>query len=68
MKETTVRIIDMSYDEVEKAVCEAQLPCDLLVHGTQDGSSVCVTGEGDVLATVTMLGLKGILQNSEDTP
>lgn len=60
MTETTVRILGQTYDEVEKIVYDADLPYDLLVHGTQDGSQVFVSGEVDVLATVAMLGLTGI--------
>ncbi len=67
MSETTVRILGMSYDEVEKIVCEADLPYDLLVHGTKDGSVVCVTGEVDVLATVAMLGMTGVVRNYEES-
>ncbi len=66
MSETTVRILDLSYDEVEKIVYEADLPYDLLVHGTQDGSVVCVTGEADVLATITMLGMTGVVSNCKE--
>lgn len=66
MSETTVRILGMSYDEVEKTVYEADLPFDLLVHGTKDGSVVCVTGEGDVLATVARLGMTGAVQKHEE--
>jgi hypothetical protein len=61
--EQTVRIFDMSYDEVEKTVYGAELPFDLLVHGTQDGSVVCVTGEGDLLSVVAGLGMKGEICN-----
>jgi hypothetical protein len=64
MSETTVRILGMTYDEVEKTVYQADLPIDLLVHGTQDGSVVCVTGEGDVLATVALLGMSGIVEKT----
>jgi hypothetical protein len=67
MTETTVRILGLSFDEVEKTVYEADLPFDLLVHGTRDGSVVCVTGEVDVLATVAMLGMNGIVKNYEGT-
>jgi len=66
MSETTVRILGMTYDEVEKIVFEADLPYDLLVHGRQDGSVVCVTGEADVLATVAMLGMDGIITAYEE--
>lgn len=66
MSETTVRILGMSYDEVERIVSEADLPYDLLVHGTQDGSVVCVTGGPDVLATVSMLGMEGIIEAYEE--
>lgn len=65
MSETTVRIHGMSYDEVEKTVYEADLPFDLLVHGTKDGTVVCVTGEGDVLATVALLGMSGTVQKTD---
>ncbi|MNU27252.1 hypothetical protein D3C71_156380 [compost metagenome] len=65
MSETTVRILGMSYDEVEKTVYEADLPFDLLVHGTKDGTVVCVTGEGDVLATVALLGMSGTVQKTD---
>jgi hypothetical protein len=58
-REQTVRILGMSYDDVEKTVYEADLPFDLLVHGTRDGSVVCVTGDGDVLSVVTKLGMQG---------
>jgi hypothetical protein len=64
MSETTVRILGLSFDEVEKIVYEADLPYDLLVHGTQDETIVCVTGEVDVLATVVMLGMTGITQKA----
>lgn len=64
MSETTVRILGMSYDEVEKTVYEADLPFDLLVHGTKDGTVVCVTGEGDVVATVARLGMSGIVEKT----
>jgi hypothetical protein len=57
--ETTVRITNKTYEEVEALVYGADLTFDLLVHGRQDGSSVCVTGEGDVLATITRLGMTG---------
>lgn len=63
LPEQTVRIIGMSYDDVEKTVYEADLPFDLMVHGRQDGSVVCVTGEGDVLSIVTGLGMKGEIRN-----
>jgi hypothetical protein len=64
MTETTVRILGLSYDEVEKTVYEADLPFDLLVHGTRDGSVVCVTGEVDVLAAITLLGMTGVIQKA----
>lgn len=67
MSETTVRILGLSFDEVEKIVYEADLPYDLLVHGTQDGSVVCVTGDVDVLATVAMLGMVGITDKASRT-
>lgn len=67
MSETTVRIFGLSYEEVEKIVYEADLPHDLLVHGTNDGSVVCVTGAVDVLATVAMLGMAGIVEKREET-
>jgi hypothetical protein len=65
MSETTVRILGLTYDEVEKIIYDADLPYDLLVHGTQDGTVVCVTGEVDVLATVAMLGMNGIVLEQE---
>ena len=64
MSETTVRILGRSYDEVERIVSEADLPYDLLVHGTQDGSVVCVTGDVDVLAAVAMMGMVGITEKT----
>jgi hypothetical protein len=66
MRTTTVQIFGMTYDEVEKTVYEADLPYDLLVHGRQDGTLVCVSGETDVLATVAMLGMNGIVIEQEN--
>lgn len=59
MGETTVRITSHGYDAVEALVGSADLPVDLLVHGTQDGSVVCVTGGGDVMAVIAALGMTG---------
>lgn len=64
--EQTVLILGMSYDDVEKTVYDADLPFDLMVHGTRDGSVVYVTGEGDVLSVVAGLGMQGIIQNHEE--
>ncbi|NTF18133.1 hypothetical protein G6L37_06920 [Agrobacterium rubi] len=62
INETTVQILGMTFDEVEKIVYEADLPYDLIVHGPQDESAVFVTGEGDVLATVVTLGMAGVVR------
>lgn len=53
----TVRIIGKSFDDVVEIVYGANLPNDFLVHGKQDGSTVFVTGSGDVKAIVEALGL-----------
>lgn len=59
MRETTLQIMNRTFDEVEELVCGANLPTDLLVHGTRDGAVVYVTGKGDVMSMITGLGLVG---------
>ncbi len=58
MTDMTVRILNKTFDEV--ALIVAYAPVDLLVHGRQDGSIVCVSGEGDITDILTRLGLESV--------
>ena len=58
MSDVTVRITDKTFREVEEIVYGSG-KYDLLVHGTRDETIVCVTGDGDVMAAVTALGMTG---------
>lgn len=57
MCEVRVKILNRTLDEVESVIYRANLSFDLLVHGTQDGRIVCITGDGDLMSTVAKLGI-----------
>ena len=63
VKQTTVRIFGKTMDEVEDIVygLGADISYSPLVHGRLDGSVICVSGEGDVLADMRALGLNAEL-------
>jgi len=62
--EVTVRILNKTFDEVVTILGDADMT-DLHVHGTQDGSIVCVTGDGDVLSRVQSVGMLGEIHRYE---
>lgn len=61
-REVTVRVLNATFEEVIRRLGDADMT-DLHVHGTQDGSVVCVTGEGDVLPRLQDIGLTGEIRH-----
>ena len=55
MADMTVRILNKSFDEAEKLLIDAGL--DHVVHGTRDGATVYISGDGDVAADVRNIGM-----------
>lgn len=55
MTDMTVRILNKSFDEVEKLLIDAGL--DHVVHGTRDGTAIFVSGCGDVMSDVRNIGI-----------